>query len=49
MTVKKRLYGAVIGLFCSTASLMVPAAELSPRYVDADHDLVADTPFQGLG
>jgi len=45
MTVKKRLGGAVIGLCCSTASLVAPASELSPRYLDADHDLVADTPL----
>ncbi len=44
MTVKKRLGLLAIGLFCSTASLMLPAAELSPRYVDANDDLVADTP-----
>jgi phosphonate transport system substrate-binding protein len=45
MEVKKWLCSTIFGLICSTASLMVPAAELSPRYVDADHDLVADTPL----
>lgn len=44
MTVRKRLGSALIGLFCSSTSLVVPAAELSPRYIDADSDLVADTP-----
>lgn len=44
MTVRKRLGGAVIGLLCATASLMLPATELSQRYTDADRDLVADTP-----
>jgi phosphonate transport system substrate-binding protein len=45
MEVRKRLGSTIFGLFCSTASLVVPAAELSPRYADADHDLVADTPL----
>ena len=44
MTVSKRLGNTLLGLLCSTASLMVPAAELSPRYVDTNSDLVADTP-----
>lgn len=45
MTVSKRL-GSVVGtLLCLSASPMVGAAELSPRYVDADADLVADTPL----
>ena len=44
MDVVKRLGSAVFGLFCSTMCLSLSAAEISPRYVDADHDLVADTP-----
>lgn len=44
MQVKTSLCGAVIALQCISSSLMVNAAELSPRYIDADHDLVADTP-----
>lgn len=44
MQVKTSLCGAVIALQCLSSSLMINAAELSPRYTDADHDLVADTP-----
>jgi phosphonate transport system substrate-binding protein len=44
MTVKTSLCSAIIGLQCMFASLVLNAAELSPRYTDADHDLVADTP-----
>jgi phosphonate transport system substrate-binding protein len=44
MTVKTSLCSAIIGLQCMFVSLVLNAAELSPRYTDADHDLVADTP-----
>lgn len=44
MTVKKRLGISVLGLQCLLMSQLPQAAELSPRYVDANLDLVADTP-----
>ena len=44
MTGSKRLGGVVSTLLCLSASPMVGGAELSPRYLDANNDLVADAP-----